>query len=638
MDEHYAPDQRRKSVTVAIVGVGVRGLGVLERLISHAALVDEELTFDLHLVDPNPAQPQQYDIHQPDYLLLNHACAYVSMFPSPRSVSQAPAMSGPTLFDWARERGLRVAHDGFTVGTEGRPVRPNDNLPRRVFGEYLLWFYRRLRDNAPENVRLIGHVSTAADLRQKGDTSILSLDNGDHIEADYVFVTVGQRPSRPRDDRGVPAGRLIGTPYPLPGQLASVQPSETVAIAGLGLTATDAVLALTVGRGGRFDRTVTPERYVPSGREPRIVVFSRSGLPYRARPAPSSVVAYEPVAFTRSAIDRLRAATPQLDFDRDVLPLLMLELRVAYRRATILQQTGTEDAEAFLLRARAAVAAGRLHALDDLPGPDEFDPELAYHGTVTPSAEDSPPPADGEAYQRSLESWMAADIAHAARGFEGSPFKAATEMCREVRDTIRYAIEFGGLTDASLDRFYRYHAETINRLVIGPEEERSANILTLLRCGVVSMSLGPNPLVGWDDDSRSWALSSTAFPVRHTVHADWLYQGYTDRLSSPHDDTTVVGAMARRGVLRRFRPDSPVVASIDVDALGHPVAQDGTSAARIWAFGLLCEGATFYNGYLTSPERFERAQSDVDRAVHELVEGVRRAGQIVSAFEGGTSR
>ncbi|NES30208.1 FAD/NAD(P)-binding protein [Micromonospora terminaliae] len=638
MGEHYAPEQWRKCVTVAIVGLGVRGLGVLERLISHASLVDEKVTFNLHLVDPNPAQPHQYDIHQPDYLLLNHACAYVSMFPSVTSVAHAPATSGPNLFEWARERGMRVASDGFTVGGDGRQVMPNDNLPRRVFGEYLLWFHQYLRDNAPDNVRLVSHVSRAVDLQPKGDTSILYLDNGDRVEADYVFVTVGQLPSRARDDQDLSADVRIGTPYPLPGQLASVHPSETIAIAGLGLTATDAILALTVGRGGRFDRSVVPERYVPSGREPRIVVFSRSGLPYRARPAPSSVVSYEPVAFTRSAIDRLRAGTPQLDFDRDVLPLLLLEMRVAYRRAALLQEAGAGAAEVFLLRARAAAAAGRLHTLADLPGPAEFDAEAAYHGTLTPGAQDSPAPIDGEAYQRSVESWIAADLANAARGFEGSPFKAATEMCREVRDTIRYAIEFGGLTDASLDRFYRYHVETINRLVIGPEKERSANILTLLRSGVVSMSLGPNPLVTWDSGAAAWSLSSTAFPVRSTIRADWLYQGYTDRLRSLQDDTSVVGAMARRGVLRRFKPDSAVVSSIDVDGQGHPVAEDGSTASRIWIFGLLCEGATFYNGYLTSPQRFERAQFDVDHAVHELIKSVRREGQITSAFEGEACR
>jgi hypothetical protein len=620
------------------VGLGVRGLSVLERLVSHAALVGPTVTMRVHLVDAHPAQPRHYDIHQPDYLLLNHACAQVSMFPADRSVTHAPARSGPSLFDWVRERGMRIASDGFKVGTTGRQIEPADNLPRRVFGEYLLWFYERLRENAPDNVRLIDHVSDAVDVQPKGEISILYLDNGDHVEADYVFVTVGQRPQLTPSDGDDSSSRLIGMPYPLPEQLASVRPSETVAIAGLGLTAADAILALTVGRGGRFDQTVSPERYVPSGREPRIVVFSRSGLPYRARPTPSSYVSYEPVAFTRSAIDRRRARTPRLDFDRDILPLLLLELRVAYRRATLLQYAGEEDAEAFLRSARAAAAEGRLDTFADLPGPAEFDAETVYHGIVTPTAEESAAQADAASHQRSVESWMAADIAQAIRGFEASPFKAATETVREVRDVIRYAIEFGGLTDASLNRFYSYHVEAINRLVIGPEKERAGNILALLRSGVVSMSLGPNPLVSWDSESRTWTLSATALSVSRTISADWLYRGFTNRLKSLESDPTIVGAMARRGIVRRFRPEGRFVSSIDVDGDGHPIAENGDPASRIWVFGLLCEGATFYNGYLTSPERFERAQFDADRAVNELIAAVGQERQTMSAVDGGARR
>ena len=617
---------RTLPVAIAIVGLGVRGLSVLERIISHAAL-DPTSELCVHLADSRPAQPLQYDISQPDYLLLNHSCGYVSMFPARQSVPCAPAMVGPNLYEWALERGLCVAEDGFTVGTAGRPVEPADNLPRRVFGEYLRWFYQWLRDHAPENVRLVEHVATAVDLSSDGDTSILCLDDGTRVEADYVFVTVGQRPRR----RDRESGRLISKPYPLPGQLDRVRPSETVAIAGLGLTAADAILALTVGRGGRFDRTVTPERYVASGEEPRIVVYSRSGRAYRARPAPSDVVSYPPVVFTREAVDELRTRTPLLDYDRDLLPLLLLELRVAYRRATVRRDAGPQEAETFLLGARAAAAEGTLDTWAALPDSAEFDVEAAYHGSAAPDAK---APADGDAYQRSVESWMAADIAHAARGFEDSPFKAATETCREVRDTLRYAIDFGGLTDASLDRFYGYHMEAINRLVIGPEKERAANILTLLRSGVVSMPVGPNPLVTENGES-GWTLSSTELAQPTKAHAAWLYTGHPDRLDSPERDTSIVGAMVRRGTARRFRPDSAVVPTVDVDSHGHPIAADGRPAARIWMFGLLCEGATFYNGYLTSPWRFERAQSDTDRAVHELFARARSRRPAVSASEKG---
>lgn len=630
--------QRKPPIAIAIVGLGVRGLSVLERVISHAAL-DPASELCVHLADSRPAQPLQYDVRQPDYLLLNHSCGYVSMFPSDRSVPRAPATTGPNLYEWARERGLRVAGDGFTVGAAGRLVEPADNLPRRVFGEYLQWFYRWLREHAPQHVRLIEHPADAVDLRPDGEASVLCLEDGTEIEVDDVFVTVGQRPRR----RGPESGRLIGKPYPLPGQLERVRPSETVAVAGLGLTAADAILSLTVGRGGRFDRTVSPERYVPGGEEPRIVVYSRSGRPYRARPAPSDVVSYPPVVFTREAVDALRTRTPLLDFDRDLLPLLLLELRVAYRRATVRRDAGAQEAETFLLGARAAAAEGSLETWAALPDAAEFDVAAAYHGSAAPDPKDL---ADADTYQQAVEAWMAADLAHAVRGFEDSAFKAATETCREVRDTLRYAIDFGGLTDASLERFYGYHMETINRLVIGPEKERAANILTLLRSGVVSMPLGPDPLVTENDEAgengqsgqsgqSGWTLSSTALAQPATAHADWLYTGFPDRLDSLENDTSIVGALARRGTIRRFRPDSAVVPTVDVNSHGHPLAADGRPASRIWMFGLLCEGATFYNGYLTSPWRFERAQSDTDKAVHELLAAARPRRPVLSASEKG---
>ena len=52
-------------------------------------------------------------------------------------------------------------------------------------------------------------------------------------------------------------------------------------------------------------------RYLPGGREPVMLFYSRSGVPCRARPL---VVAfgprYEPVVFTTAAIDALRCSPP----------------------------------------------------------------------------------------------------------------------------------------------------------------------------------------------------------------------------------------------------------------------------------------------------------------------------------------
>lgn len=79
-----------------------------------------------------------------------------------------------------------------------------------------------------------------------------------------------------------------------------------IGVAGFGLSAFDVVVRLTVGRGGTFSTNAADElRYQRSGREPHIWMFSRSGLPYRARPqADFGRFDYAPLIFDP---DRIRS-------------------------------------------------------------------------------------------------------------------------------------------------------------------------------------------------------------------------------------------------------------------------------------------------------------------------------------------
>ena len=130
--------------------------------------------------------------------------------------------------------------------------------------------------------------------------------------------------------------------------------------------------------------------------------------------------------------------------------------------------------------------------------------------------------------------------------------------------------------------------------------------------------MGPDPTVTWDDSRRQWNLSSTSLRVQHEVAADWIYLGATSRLKTLTHDSSIVGAMAQRGGLRRLRPDSSVIYAVDIDRSYHPISRAGVANERVWIMGLLCEGVTFYNGYVTSPGKFVRSQYDADRAVAQI--------------------
>jgi uncharacterized NAD(P)/FAD-binding protein YdhS len=610
------------SVSICIVGGGVRGLGVLERIVAYARSSASRRSVRVHLVERCNGGPPQFDANQPDYILLNIVCGQASLFPDAASVSGRPPTNGPSLYEWVRGRGLCLDDDGFTVGDRGRAIEPGDFLPRRLYGEYLQSFREFLIEQANSYCEIIEHQASAIDLTNADNRLTVILSDETRIRADYLFLAVGQIP-QPSKTGGLDDSRQhITRPYPLPDQLAAVAPGETVAIAGLGLSAVDAILALTFGRGGRLQTRGGVHVYVPSGREPRIVAFSRSGLPYRSRPVLGAPLKYDPIVFHRNSIDALRAERgPKLDYDSDVLPLLLTELRVAYWRAVHAQVHGWDSSEDALNRMRSAFLAGRLESyLDQLDEhADRFDAHTAYFGTI-PSG-DASPLQDSASYQDWYRTWLSDDVEQAQLGVSRSPLKAALEICREFRDVIRYAVDFGGLTDQSSDKFFSLHAETINRIVVGPQKERTAEVLALIGAGILNVPLGANPTATYDGSSKQWKLRSSLLRAEFETGADWMYSAVTSRLHSLSDDADIIGAMARKGLLKPLRPASSIVHAVAVDRSYHPVSREGADE-RIWVMGLLCEGVTFYNGYLTSAGKFDRSHYDADRAVGRIFEAL----------------
>ena len=252
-----------QSISVCVIGVGVRGLCVLERIIAHARQRSVHHV-KIHIVDPNPASPAQYSTDQPDYLLLNIVCGQVSMFPNASSVPNCAPTLGPDLYEWCTSRGLCIDRTNFFVSQAGRPIERGDFLPRRIYGEYLTWFYRLLQEHLPSSIEVVEHRTKAVDLHVHQGKNTVLLADGRHIDVDYAFVTVGQLSNPPTQKRSSGSHRIVETPYPLPQQVSGVSPNQTIAVAGLGLSAVDAILSLTVGRGGQFNKERSLIEYIPT--------------------------------------------------------------------------------------------------------------------------------------------------------------------------------------------------------------------------------------------------------------------------------------------------------------------------------------------------------------------------------------
>ena len=312
---------------ICIVGFGSRGLTIFERIVGFAKEGRlQPFHLNIYLIDRGTPGVGIHSRTQPDYLSLNTICGQLTAFTDESVLEAGPINLGPNLYEWVIREEYRLADDGFTLlKAGGREIQPNDFLPRKLLGSYLLWSFEYLKRKLPENITLHLHAQNAIRYEQdRNGKAIITLEDESQIQADYVFITVGHTLNMQKDSSSqdkMPT--LIDEPYPIVDQLKDIKPGERLGIAGLGLSALDCVAELTLGRGGRF--TTDIKRYVPSGKEPVIFLYSRSGLPYRARPVISDVdKSYHALLFTESMIDQLRSqkrqwcGSPQLDFRQDV--------------------------------------------------------------------------------------------------------------------------------------------------------------------------------------------------------------------------------------------------------------------------------------------------------------------------------
>ncbi|MHC8385054.1 FAD/NAD(P)-binding protein [Pseudomonas sp. LB3P14] len=404
---------------IGIVGLGSRGLGILERLLALAPRLAPRL-IEVTIFEPDRPGSGLHRSDQPDYLLLNTIACQLSVFPD-RAAIGAAGRSGPDFYTWCVERRLRLSEDGQVSPDAGRPVEPTDFLPRRLLGEYLHWAYAAITNQLPLNVRLRLLQEQAIDVFPLHGTRGYRLYGSaqTQVDVDRLFVTVGH--TGQREPVSADEASLIASVYPLPSSLAAIRAGAVVGIEGFGLASMDTLAALTKGRGGRFVRTEDGLRYLSSGQEPELILYSRGGLPFRARPfSRADRVRHQALFATPAQIEFLREQHEgrQLDFEADLLPLLLAEMRAAYYlacspqvEASVLQRAFHEDR----LDAEFTALAqqwGRFEPLE--------------HLLLTLPALGSIP------YAQWVRAFIADDLAESQRGVAASPLKSALEVWRDV--------------------------------------------------------------------------------------------------------------------------------------------------------------------------------------------------------------
>jgi uncharacterized NAD(P)/FAD-binding protein YdhS len=599
----------------AIVGLGSWGICVLERTVNRARHIESSVR--VHVVEPGQLGGGVYSAAQPDYLILNNPCGQLSLYATPDHDEDPPYALG--LYEWALQRGYRRVGYQYEIGLQGETILPTDYLPRRLMGEYLAWFYEALVADAPANLEIVRHYAAVSDVTPEigGRESVL-LDNGTQISVEHVVLTSGHTFNAESSGNSDDVHYL--RPYPVEHFDSVLGPGEPIAIAGMGLVGYDLITALTIGRGGAYREEGDRLHYVPSGREPDIYFYSRSGAPYCAKSVHGvdPTGEYQPIVCTPDAFRKMTnpSGSPlrrRVDFRNDLLPLLYAEMQARFLIHSAYLRSGPSGASLVRDQLQENWIAGTFRrAVDRLePTYGSFDPAsmvFADEGAHFESRGD---------YQTHVQQMVETDLQQAL-AVGGSPVKAAQEVTRILRDQMRGVIEYGGLSMQSFIDFQSNVRGKINRLEAGPPPLRSQQLLGLLDAGVVSTPFGPHPKVTATDDGKV-VIRSTRFTESSEAAVNHVVRGHLDLPSLARSSSPLLSRLYSRGRLTQFSYGDTTVGSVAISEDFHPYDAEGRLQSSLSLLGVLTEGVRYFTQYLPSPRSRLRAVYDAQATVEAIL-------------------
>lgn len=578
--------------TVAIVGMGPRGLYCLEALVAEFSA--QPLSTGLRVAIFNKSKyfgvSPIYDPHQPSYLLSNIRAKELELWDADGSDATKPR--GPGFIRW-------YSANFPALG----PMDPDVYPPRSMVGRYLFQGFQRAVSRLPDGLRLSMFVAEVTDIVSDHGTYRLKFVDADgrrnELRANKVMLSTGHSVIRParrerhyRDfaDRR-PGTAFIPYTYPVTENLGHIPAGACVAMKGIGLTFIDAVLALTEGRGGVFTRAADGRlSYLMSGQEPKLVIpFSRTGLPMVPKPCdfPTTLRPLTFVTASRLKELRCRSHGERLDLAEDVWPLVELEMELRYHRAAMCDPRDRSALDECGDDARAArrVMDGFLASHPEV---EPFD----YRALLDPVG--GRQLTTGEEFHSFVERYLQQEIDHARDGLASSPVRSAVSLWFEIRAALKPFVAYGGLTSHSHRLLIEHYFPLFKRAVLGPPLVNIEKVLALHRAGMLDFSVARNPRVVMRRSTGSFELIGSS-PAGASAQAQILVDARCPTVDIVHDVSRLYQNLYRRKMIREFKNESAGVAyatgAIDLARHSHHVIdRHGVANSDIAVYGAPTEG------------------------------------------------
>ncbi|GAA1488475.1 FAD/NAD(P)-binding protein [Brachybacterium sacelli] len=529
--------------TVAVIGAGPRGTAIIERLVAASRCPDWHGPLTVHLVDPHVGHGGRvWREDQPDVLLMNTTTCQTTMYPDPSCHSVLPPVHTDTLADHLAAEGLG----------------PGDFASRAAHGRYLARVLQRAEQDAdPDRLRIVQHAAEAVDVTGPADgIQRVRLSDSRVLRADAVALALGHLPTAlgPRSQQLSDAAARhdlvhLGPANPLEVDYAALLGRERIAVQGMGLNFYDAIGMLTTVAGGRFvtdGNAPSGLRYLPGGGEPRLLVGSRSGMVYRPKPdlGHDLPAPYTPQVLTGERVLELAVRSAGVDHEREVMPLILAELR----------------------RALAGDGYGEL-ASDEALIPLLF--PFGRRGGET-----------ADAHRRTR------DVLRISLRAATDPDPAWVLVYRvliAMRVQVGRLVDLGAYTTESVRRDIDGHLRNaFASWASGPPVLRVRQLLALEEAGLIEFA-GPRMHLDIDDEEGRFAVRGADGP---TILCDGVLEAHLPPVDLPAYRSALIGAWRERGEVQKDSWASRgsrrrmLTGSIAVDGLYAPIGVDETVYER----------------------------------------------------------
>lgn len=608
------PDSTRapRIPTIAIIGGGPRGISVLERMLLRAGATDG-LNIDVY-DQVSPGSGRVWDPRQSGHLLMNTPAQEVTIFSGPGDGGPVRAGAGPSLAEWSHSVD-RAEYRGYET--------------RRQYGMYLRFALEAMIAHAGSGIRVRCFTDIVVEIRSQHGDFLLTTGSGVTRVYDCAVLATGHpQPESPSPeeqfDRRVIAGDSASDQC-----LDGVTGDMTLAAVGMGLGFHDVVALLTQGRGGAFSESESGEiEYHASGDEPTIVGLSRSGLPIlaRGRNEKPPNFSFTPRLCTVESMLELRRSGP-LDFYRDVHPWITAEITATFYASHLAVRTPAQAVE-FLTEVThlgaTATPSQTVRTLGAAFGVHERLPSL--EAMARPFGDTYTSQAD---WTVRLQRHLRADLTEAEQGNVTNPLKAALDTLRDLRPSIRAAVNFGGLTPESHEQdFLGRFVPAYSILAAGPPARRNDELLALMRAGIVRIA-GPSAQLSAMPSGR-YRIESPS--VAGVIEADSVVDTRIPPYIAGAGRSVLYRQLLASGLVRRYRHGG--ASSIETGACetdpdtGQSIGVDGNPVAGLFIIGIPTERQRWFTQIGNSrPGVHTEFTADADRvAVNCLTRTHRRVG------------